>query len=384
MEEKDRLLGRILSIATPAPWVESIEMSRKSAEALAAKVDLSKIRHVTFTGGGTSLYASLVGKAYMEKIGGVRAEAAPCHAFRNYAQDTLLGEDAMVVGISLMGKARSVELSLKKAREAGAVSVAVSGYTDRPVAQSAQHVILADISKEAPGCKTVSYVQAILAALELSLVVGRANGTLSAEQEAYWRSQLALTIEKAAALSGLKDQMFALAEQYKDASIHYVMGSGPNQGTAEEGALMMIEMGWIMAQAEEIEDFHHGRYRAVDGNTPLIYVVPKGGSTEKLIDMLGAAHEIDAPAIVLTDDDNPLIAKLAHHIVRMPGGIDEIMTPLLYIMPLFVYGHHLGVTRGTDPSDNRYGFVPTAYRFEEHYDAGGNLVNPAKPAGRKG
>lgn len=379
MEEKDRLLGRILSIATPAPWDENIEMARESAGAIAA--DLGKIRYVCFIGAGTSLYACLVGKSYMEKIGGVRAEALPCHAFHRYAQEALLGGgDCMVVGMSHTGKARSVEMSLKKARDAGALAVAISGYPDRPAPMAAEYIIRTDPTKEGAGCKTVAYVQELTATFELALAVGRANGTLGAEKEAYWHGQLDLTVEKARELAGLKDQIFALAEQYKDAAIHYVIGSGPNQGTAEEGALMNIEMGWVLSQAEELEDFHHGRYRAVDEKTPLLYVVPKGGSTEKLIDMLGAAKEIDAPTIVLTDDDNPLIAKLARHVVRMPSGIDEYMTPFLYIMPLFLYGHHLGVARGTDPSYNRYGFVPTAYRFADHYDAEGNLVVPAKPS----
>jgi len=231
---------------------------------------------------------------------------------------------------------------------------------------------------EGRGCKSTSYVEAILGALELAIVFGRANGSLSAEKEAYWREQLALTIEKAALIPALKDQMFKLAEMYKDAPAHYAMGTGPNQGTVEEGALKIIEMGWVTCEAEELEDFLHGRYREVGEDTPMLIVAPKGESFEKMLDALGSSKEINAPTIVFTDDPNPLIKKLAKHVVMMPGGIDEYMTPLLYIIPMWLYGHHIGMARGTDPAGNRYGFIPTDYYYDEHYDAEGNITKPMR------
>ena len=99
-----------------------------------------------------------------------------------------------------------------------------------------------------------------------------------------------------------------------------------------------------------MEDFLHGRYREVDETTPLLLVAPLGPSKEKLMDTLGSAKRIYAPTIVLTDDPDPAIARLAAHVVKMPGGVDEFLTPLLYITPLWLYAHRMGLLRGGDPA----------------------------------
>lgn len=375
MGEKENLLKRILSLSTTDPWIKSIEMSKETIAEIVKSTDISKIEHVYITGGGTSLYAAEVGKAYMEHIAGVRAEAVPCYYFRQYTDERCLGEDCCFVGISQTGKARSVLLGLQKARKNKAMAIAVSGYLDREVSQAAEYTILTDAKTEGPTAKSTSYTQAILALFLFAIEIGKAKKHLSPEEAAYWEDQLKLTIKKASELSHVKEEMDKLAGMYKDSLVHFVLGSGPNKGTAEEGALKIIEMGWITSEAEELEDYLHGRFREVDTNTPMLIIAPKGGSTEKMFDAIGAAKRIDVPTIVLTDDDDPKIAKIAKHVVKMPGGIDEYMTPLLYIIPLWLYGYRLGILRGGDPSGNRYGFTPTHYRFIEHYDQDGNLLD---------
>ena len=67
------------------------------------------------------------------------------------------------------------------------------------------------------------------------------------------------------------------------------------------------------------------------------------------MDTLGSAKRIYAPTIVLTDDPDPAIARLAAHVVKMPGGVDEFLTPLLYITPLWLYAHRMGLLRGGTP-----------------------------------
>ena len=116
-----------------------------------------------------------------------------------------------------------------------------------------------------------------------------------------------------------------------------------------------------------MEDFLHGRYREVDETTPLLLVAPLGPSKEKLMDTLGSAKRIYAPTIVLTDDPDPAIARLA------------ALTPLLYITPLWLYAHRMGILRGGDPAGNRHGFIPTGYDYRAHYDETGMPLEQPVP-----
>ena len=376
MQEKERLLERILSLTTDRPWTESIRLSRESVERIGNRVDFSRIKQVYLTGGGTSLYAAEVGKCYMEKIAGIRAEAVPCYYFSHYLPGDILGPDACLVAISQTGTAKSVADSIRVARQAHAVNIAISGYTDKMVPAAASHVIMTDAKTEGPTAKSTSYTQAVIATYVLAIAIGLSNGHLTREKAAWWNGQLERTVEKSAQLPDVLQQVSGLAELYKHAPIHHCMATGPNVGTVQEGALKIIEMAWVPAEGREMEDFLHGRYREVDETTPLLLLAPKGPSKSKLMDTIGSAGHIGAPTIVFTDDDDPVIAKVATHIIRMPGGIDEYLTPMIYITPLWRYAYQVGVLRGSDPAGNRHGFVPTRYDYNEHYDKNGNVIKP--------
>lgn len=77
MEEKDRLLQRILSLTTSAPWTENLRLNRESIRTLCEEGMLGRIRRMYLTGGGTSLYAAEVGRSYMERIAGIPAKQFP-------------------------------------------------------------------------------------------------------------------------------------------------------------------------------------------------------------------------------------------------------------------------------------------------------------------
>lgn len=376
MAEQERLLERILSLTTKAPWEENIRLNRQSIAALCRAADLGKIRHVYLTGGGTSLYAGEVGKSYLEKLAGVHAQAVPCYYCSRYLPAGLLQKDVCLLAISQTGRARSVADSVRAAQRAGALDIAVSGFPEAPVPAAASHVILTDAKTEGPSVKSTAYTQALTALYLLAVAIGVANGHLTAAQAAYWDAQLEQTVQKSAELAGAAAQMNRLAELYQNAPIHHCLATGPNIGTAEEGALKIIEMSWVPAEGREMEDFLHGRYREVDETTPLLLLAPKGPSKSKLLDTLGSAKQINAPTIVLTDDDDPLLEKLAAHVVKMPGGVDEYLTPMLYITPLWLYAHRLGLLRKSDPAGSRHGFVPTNYVYAEHFDAKGDPLGP--------
>ena len=150
MEEKDRLLQRILSLTTSAPWTENLRLNRESIRTLCEEGMLGRIRRMYLTGGGTSLYAAEVGRSYMERIAGIPAQAVPCYSFSHYIPENLLGPDVCLLAISQTGTARSVENCVRTAQRAGALDIVVSGSIDARVPAAARRLILTDATTEGP------------------------------------------------------------------------------------------------------------------------------------------------------------------------------------------------------------------------------------------
>jgi glucosamine 6-phosphate synthetase-like amidotransferase/phosphosugar isomerase protein len=98
----------------------------------------------------------------------------------------------------------------------------------------------------------------------------------------------------------------------------------------------------------------------------MFFVAPQGCASDRVLDFLTVTDYVGAPSIVLTDQITPGIKRLATQVVQMPGSLDELATPLLYIVPLYLFGYHMALKRGYDPAARRYpDIVPQEMRYRD-------------------
>jgi glucosamine 6-phosphate synthetase-like amidotransferase/phosphosugar isomerase protein len=357
MDLKTAMMNRIMLMKDKAVWEYSLAMSRASMSAISAKRDLSKIDHVYLIGCGTSLANAQIGASFVEGIAHVSAEAEHAFSFSTYLDPQILNEHTAVLGISGAGVTNSVENSLKAARKAGALTIAVTGARDNKCALAADEVLMTDALNEGPTVRTISNIFLQLGLYAFALALGESKGTVDAQRKDYWNAQLDRLIANVPQVLELHDQIKQLAKKYHDlkGEMVIVLGAGPNFGTAWEGSLMAVEMGWIDSAGYEMEEFTHGRFRECDERKPIIFIAPHGKADQKLLTILNICKKANSPAVVITDNATEDIRKRATDIVLMPGGLDEIITPLLYIFPLWLFDYNTGILRDVDPASQRYG-----------------------------
>jgi glutamine---fructose-6-phosphate transaminase (isomerizing) len=373
MAQAHLMLENILSLAKPETWQSSIGLAEFTSNHWLKKVGEVDFERVYLVGCGTSLYNGQVAKYAFEQIAGLAAEAIPAFTFSKYAQRNLLNPRTLVVGISTTGGTEAVCEALGTARRAGARALAVTAEADSAVARMAEAAILTNGQHDKMSVKTSSYVQALIAlyvlatrlrARRASTELNRSSTTQSGSQVKDWIFEISKAGELAARfLDRQREEIRLLAQQFGTSEMVFVLGSGPNLGTAEEAALKVIEMAKMHAEAQELENFLHGRLREVDQENPLFFMAPKGAASARLLDFLTVTDYIKAPSVVLSDDPTEGIQKLATHIIQMPGEIDELVTPLLYIIPMYLFGYEMALKRGYDPNVRRYPIVPQKVRY---------------------
>ncbi|HSJ89908.1 MAG TPA: SIS domain-containing protein, partial [Anaerolineales bacterium] len=133
------MLTNILSLADIATWQKSIQLAE---EALTDWKKPQNLQRVYFVGHGSSLFNGLVGETILEHICGIPAKAVPAFAFSQYAEPSLLGPEALVVGISTTGETESVGRALERARLAGSSTLAITAHKDASITQHADTIIL--------------------------------------------------------------------------------------------------------------------------------------------------------------------------------------------------------------------------------------------------
>lgn len=353
------MLMNIRALADPATWQTSLDLAEAALSAWSTTSRMFK--RIYLVGHGSSLYNSQVGECILEHIAGIPSRAVPAFAFSTYTEQKLLDSQTLVIGISTTGGTQSVCDALDYARLTGASTLAITARKDAAITTCAAEVILTGGEDDQISVKTKSYVQALIPIYMLAL-------RLAGDQQlkSYWLNQLHLAAQGAQHfLREQWSQMKQLAEIYASAPYVFVLGTGPNRGTAEEASLKIIEMAKMYSECQELEDFFHGRLREVDQNSPMFFIAPHGRASRRVLDFLTVMDTIHAPAIVITDQVTPGIQRLATQVIKMPAFLDEFATPLLYILPMHIFGYEMARQRGYDPTARRYNLIPQTVRYEE-------------------
>ncbi len=358
------ILNNILDLAKPETWQVAVDLSDETIARALTAIELGRVRRAYFCGCGTSCYAGEVAKRVWERLAAIPCEA--CYAFdlAAYGEPSVLNEEALLVGISTTGGTGTVVNALQHAERCGAQTLAVTGVAHSPVAEAAQGVVLTGGDTDLTPVKSKSYVQSLVSLYLLAVALGKARGRVSAADEAYWRGQIAQAAAGAHRfLETQLGEIDALVDTYASTAMVFLLTSGPNIGTMHEGALKIIEMAKMYSEASELEDFMHGRYREVDQVTPMFLLAPEGRASGRVLDVLTVNAHVKAPSVVFTDQISAPMRELATHTVQL-STLDELATPLLYVLPLYYFAHQMAIARGWDPLSRRYDdIVPARVRF---------------------
>ena len=352
------MLTNIRALADARPWQKSIHLAENALSNWLKTPH--PFKRIYLVGHGSSLYNSQVGEYVIEHIAGIPSKAIPAFAFSSYMEEKLLGSQTLVVGISTTGETESVCEALEWAQHAGSVTMAITAHQNSAIAQYSDVTILTGGEDDQISVKTKSYVQALISLYILAVDLARGP-----QVRDFWLDQIHRAAQGASHfLEKGWEQIMQLAVKYRSAPNVFVLGTGPNLGTAEEASLKVIEMAKMYSECQELEDFFHGRLREVDQNSPLFFIAPRGRASRRVLDFLMVTDTIDAPSVVITDQVTPGFRRLATDIIQIPVLLDEMATPLLYILPMHIFGYEMALQRGHDPTARRYGIVPQKVKYQ--------------------
>jgi glucosamine--fructose-6-phosphate aminotransferase (isomerizing) len=351
------MLTNIRALANLETWQKSIDL----ADSVLLTWSPGEFQRIYLVGHGSSFYNGQVGEYILEHIAGIPSKAIPAFAFSNYIESRMLGSHTLVIGISTTGETQSACDALERARYAGSSTLAITAHQNSAIGRHADAVILTGGEDDQISVKTKSYVQALVSLYMLAIHLAGTEETRN-----YWLNQIQLAAQGAShMIQNGWVQLTHLAENFATAPKVFVLGTGPNLGTAEEASLKVIEMAKMYSECQELEDFFHGRLREVDQNSPMFFIAPQGHASRRVLDFLTVMDMIHAPSIVITDQVTPGIQRLATHVIQVPVSLNEFAAPLLYVLPMHIFGYEMALQRGYDPTARRYDIVPQRVKYRE-------------------
>ncbi|WP_432065218.1 SIS domain-containing protein [Streptomyces sp. C10-9-1] len=340
--EHDEYPGRVMAgemAQQPAVLRRILDEGAPRIRAVAREVAARRPRFVLLTARGTSDNAALYAKYLMEIRLGL-----PC-GLTSMSTTTAYGArpdltDVLVVTVSQSGGSPDLVASTRAAREAGAITLAVTNNADSPLAAVSEfHVdVLAGPEKALPATKTYT---ASLLALYL-FTEGLRDGDTSAA---------GALPELASRVLGRQDEVRTLAARYRFAERMVITSRGYGYPTAKEAALKLMETSYIPALAYSGADLLHGPLAMVDNVSPVIAVVTQGRGGEALQPVLDRLRGRGADLFVVGPAAQ--VSAASAGFVLPTEGVPEELQPVLEILPLQLMAYEVTIARGQDPDAPR-------------------------------
>jgi glucosamine--fructose-6-phosphate aminotransferase (isomerizing) len=158
--------------------------------------------------------------------------------------------------------------------------------------------------------------------------------------------------EKIKEVLALDAEIKKIAEVYKDANNFLYLGRGYNYPVAMEGALKLKEISYIHAEGYPAAEMKHGPIALIDEEMPVVFLATNKSAYEKIVSNIQEVKARKGKIIAIVNKGDTQIKELADHIIEVPE-VDEIISPLVTIVPLQLLAYHIAIMRGCNVDQPR-------------------------------
>ena len=306
---------------------------------------LDSIDKIYIVACGTAYHAGLVGKFYIERLVRklVEVDLASEYRYRN----PIVDEKTLVIVISQSGETSDTLAALKESRRLGAKTLAITNVVGSSIARQAEYVIHTWAGPEIAVASTKAYTTQLILVFMLALYMAQINGTLSAERI----KELICKLKKIPAqisetLSDV-DPIKTFARKYGFNEDVFYIGRSLDYCVALEGALKLKEISYIHAEAYAAGELKHGTLALIVEGVPVIALATQKSVYEKTLSNIKEVKARDAIVIGIAAAGDTELEKYLDHVIFVPDT-DELLIPLLTVVPLQLLAYYAAITRGCD------------------------------------
>ncbi|MDR7451983.1 MAG: glutamine--fructose-6-phosphate transaminase (isomerizing) [Armatimonadota bacterium] len=303
------------------------------------------LRKVWITACGTAYHAGLVGRWWIEHLAKVAAEPELASELRY--RDPLITPQTLTVAISQSGETADTLAAVREARARGSRVLAVTNVVGSTLARDADDVLYIRAGPEIAVASSKAYITMLAALAMLALDLALRRGTLTSDQaSAIIREMKALPAQAQEVLKR-EAQVQALAERLASAEHVFFIGRGLDYAAAMEGSLKLKEISYIHSEALAAGELKHGTLALVTEGTPVFALVTQRHVHEKTLSNIQEVKARGGHVIALAYDDDREITRFADEALRIPPT-DDLLAPVLAIIPLQLFAYHVARLRGND------------------------------------
>jgi glutamine---fructose-6-phosphate transaminase (isomerizing) len=306
---------------------------------------LVNARRIIIVACGTSWHAGLVAEYIIEEICRIPVEVEYASEFRY--RNPVVHPGDVIIAISQSGETADTIVAIEKAKEQGAFIFAVVNVVGSSIARISHAGAYTHAGPEIGVASTKAFTAQLTVLIMIALKIAFEKQTITEERYYHLLSELQAIPEKAKELLHSAQHIRKLAEKYKNVKDALYLGRGNNFPIALEGALKLKEISYIHAEGYPAAEMKHGPIALVDENLPVVFAAPKSAYHEKLVSNIQEIKARKGKVIAVISEGDEEIAKMADDVMTVPLT-DELISPLLSVIPLQIFACYLGIAKGLD------------------------------------
>lgn len=308
---------------------------------------------------GTSWHAALVGKYLLEQLAGISTQVHYASEYR-YAPSPLTA-NTLIIGVTQSGETADTlaALAMEKERRQGKEAkyqARLLGITNRPessLGHLVPHIINTLAGIEIGVAATKTFVAQLMAFYALALDLAYHRQTVAPDKLAdiiQGLRQIPKEIE--ATLERQEKLTEHLAHEFAETKDFIFLGRGINFPIALEGALKLKEISYIHAEGYPAGEMKHGPIALLDAKVPVVAIAYPGSVYEKVISNSQEAKARDSRLIGVTPVNDGEAAEIFNDLLPV-SSVDELLSPILTVVPLQLLAYHIAARRGLDVDQPR-------------------------------
>ncbi len=294
---------------------------------------------------GTAYHAGLVGKFYIEKLARIVVEVDVASEFRY--RDPVVDENTLLIVVSQSGETSDTLAALKESKRLGAKTLAITNVVGSSIAREADQVLYTWAGPEIAVASTKAYTTQLVLMFMLALYMAEIKKTVKPERCRELISLLKKLPSQVSETLSDVEPIKTFAKHYGFNEDVFYIGRSLDYDVALEGALKLKEVSYIHAEAYAAGELKHGTLALIIEGVPVIALATQKSVYEKTLSNIKEVKARDAVVIGIAAEGDEELEKYVDHVMKVPET-DELLIPLLTVVPLQLLAYYAAITRGCD------------------------------------
>jgi len=310
---------------------------------------LDRAGEVFLVAAGTSYHACLAASYMFSKLAFLATHPIVASEFVEQ-HGRSVNIDSTILFVSQSGETADTLAALEHARLRAATILGLTNVIGSTLTRLARVYVCQQSGPEIGVAATKTFTSQLSVLAQLALRLAKKRGKVSHVEIEFLEKKLQQIPDIAQnILKTQGEKIRQLAQKYHDKPCFFYLGRGISSATALEGRLKLMEISYVPAIAYPAGESKHGPISLIEDGFPVVFICPKDETHRTIVSNIMEMKARGASIILIMEEGDEELKKLADDTIEVPKGIPEILSPILYVIPLQLFAYSMTIKRGHDP-----------------------------------